>query len=77
MDGGELVGNPFEEQEEDKIAEIPDHVVVVISVDIEDAQEVVLYDPAFGDIPLLAGIDRFMDAWHDLENHIVKIGRAA
>ena len=71
VDGGELVGNPFEEKFEDTIAEIPDHVVVVLNVDLEEST-VMLFDPAFGDIPLTVTAEKFLDAWHDSGNHAVE-----
>ena len=72
VDGGEIVGDPRKERYEDTVAEIPDHVVVVLHIDIED-DEVILYDPAFGDIPLTVTTAHFLDAWHDSGNLAVEI----
>lgn len=75
VDGGELIGNPFEEKMEDLlIGKIADHCVVVIDLDTE-SQEAMLYDPAFGDIPLTVAIDVFKDAWDDSSNTCYIIGK--
>ena len=74
VDGGELVGNPFDEMMEDVLAgEKADHCVVVLNCDIDD-NEVMLYDPAFGDIPLSVSVSKFMDAWADAHYQYVEIG---
>ena len=75
VDGGELIGDPVEERIEDVfVGEIVDHCVVVLAVDI-DMDEVALFDPAFGPIPLSVSIAHFMDAWADSNYHCVLIGR--
>lgn len=75
VDGGELVGNPFDEMIEDVlIGEIADHCVVVLNCDL-DSDEIMLYDPAFGDIPLSVSVTKFMDAWADSRYHYVEIGK--
>ncbi len=73
VDGGELIGNPVEERLEDVFAGgIVDHCVVVLSVDI-NRDEVALYDPAFGPIPLPVSIAHFLDAWSDSNYYCVFI----
>ena len=74
VDGGELIGNPFEEKFEDTIAEIPDHVVVVLNVDMEEST-VMLFDPAFGDIPLTVTTEKFLDAWHDSGDLAIEVSK--
>ena len=75
VDGGELVGNPFDEMIEDVlIGEIADHCVVVLNCDI-NGNEIMLYDPAFGDIPLSVSVSKFVDAWSDSHCHYIEIGK--
>ena len=75
VDGGELIGDPLEERLEDiLVGGIVDHCVVVLSVSIEN-DEVSLYDPAFGVIPLAVSIAHFMDAWKDSDYYCVIISR--
>ena len=71
VDGGELIGDPLEERIEDVfIGKIVDHCVVVLSVSVEN-DEVALYDPAFGPIPITVSIAHFLDAWEDSDYHCV------
>lgn len=44
------------------------------TVDI-DMDEVTLFDPAFGPIPLSVSIAHFMDAWADSDYHCVMISK--
>lgn len=75
VDGGELIGDPVEERLEDVfVGGIVDHCVVVLAVDI-DMDEVALFDPAFGPIPLSVTIAHFMDAWADSDYHCVLISK--
>lgn len=75
VDGGELIGDPLEERIEDVfVGKIVDHCVVVLSVSVEN-DEVALYDPAFGPIPLTVSIAHFLDAWEDSNYHSVFISR--
>lgn len=77
VDGGELIGDPVEERLEDVfVGGIVDHCVVVLSADI-DMDEVALYDPAFGPIPLPVSIAHFLDAWADSNYYCVMIGKNA
>ena len=74
VDGGELIGDPLEERLEDILAGgIVDHCVVVLSASVPD-DEVVLYDPAFGPVPLTVTIAHFLDAWEDSNYHCVLVG---
>ena len=73
VDGGELIGDPLEERIEDVfVGKIVDHCVVVLSVSVEN-DEVALYDPAFGPIPITVSIAHFLDAWEDSNYHCVFI----
>lgn len=75
VDGGELIGNPFEEKMEDiLVGEIADHCVVVLNYDAEE-DKVMLFNPAFGDIPLTVSTETFLDAWHDSGNYTVEISK--
>ena len=73
VDGGELIGDPVEERVEDVVAGgVTDHCVVVLSVSATDDQ-VVVYDPAVGVIPLTLSVSRFMDAWEDSNYYMVTV----
>lgn len=77
VDGGELIGNPFEEKLEDVlVGGIADHCVVVLSYDEEDGK-VSLFNPAFGDIPLTVSVETFLDAWADSGNCTIEVSRRA
>ena len=76
VDGGELIGDPLEERLEDVIVGgVVDHCVVVLSASVP-GDEVVLYDPAFGEIPLTVSVAHFLDAWEDSGYHCVIISRS-
>lgn len=73
VDGGELIGNPFEEKLEDAIVGgIADHCVVVLNYD-EEENKVMLFNPAFGDIPLTVSSETFLDAWEDSGNYTIEV----
>ena len=73
VDGGELIGDPLEERLEDVlVGGIVDHCVVVLSVSVQN-DEVALFDPAFGPVPLTVTIAHFLDAWEDSNYHCVFI----
>ena len=75
VDGGELIGDPLEERLEDVlVGGIVDHCVVVLTVSIEE-DEVAIYDPSFGPVPLSVTIAHFLDAWADSDYHCVLVGR--
>ena len=73
VDGGELTGNAEHEMLEDEIlGEIPDHTVVVMMADIK-GDEIILYDPACGEMPVSVTVDKFLDAWHDSHNYMLTV----
>ena len=73
VDGGELIGNPFEEKLEDAlVGRIADHCVVVLNHD-EEENKVMLFNPAFGDIPLTVSTETFLDAWEDSGNYTIEV----
>ena len=75
VDGGELIGNPFEEKLEDAIVGgIADHCVVVLNYD-EEENKVMLFNPAFGDIPLTVSSETFLDAWEDSGNYTIEVSK--
>ena len=75
VDGGELIGDPLEERLEDVlVGGIVDHCVVVLSASVQN-DEVALFDPAFGPVPLTVTIAHFLDAWEDSNYHCVLIGK--
>jgi RNA polymerase sigma factor (sigma-70 family) len=75
VDGGELIGDPVEERLEDVfVGGIVDHCVVVLGIDV-DMDDVALYDPAFGPIPLSVSIAHFLDAWEDSNYYCVMISQ--
>ena len=75
VDGGELIGDPLEERIEDVIVgKIVDHCVVVLSASVQN-DEVALYDPAFGPIPLTVSIAHFLDAWEDSNYHCILVSK--
>lgn len=75
VDGGELIGDPLEERLEDVlVGGVVDHCVVVLSASVP-SDEVVLFDPAFGPVPLTVTIAHFLDAWEDSNYHCVFVGK--
>lgn len=73
VDGGELIGDGEQEALEDEIlGEIPDHTVVVLMADIE-GDEIVLYDPASGEMPVSVTVKEFKDAWQDSHNYMLTV----
>lgn len=73
VDGGELIGNKVEEMAEDIIVgEIADHCVVVLTCDVRE-NEISLFDPAYGDIPLTLSVEHFSDAWEDSGNYMLEV----
>ena len=73
VDGGELLGNPEDEVIEDRIiGQIPDHTVVVLSLD-EKSNTITLFDPNSPNANDTYPIDRFKDAWDDSKNYMVTI----
>lgn len=73
VDGGELLGNRAEEKIEDLlIGQIPDHTVVVLSLD-EKSNTITLFDPNSSNAADTFPIEQFKDAWNDSKNYLVTI----
>ena len=73
VDGGELLGNRADETIEDLlIGQIPDHTVVVLSLD-EKSNTITLFDPNSSDAEDAYPIEQFKDAWNDSKNYLVTI----
>lgn len=73
VDGGELLRNRIEEVNEDiLVGQIPDHTVVVLSVDsLNDT--IRIYDPNSMNPEDTYHIKIFEDAWNDSKNYLVTI----
>ena len=70
VDGGEIDGNEIVETVEDRfVGEIPDHSLVILSLETE----IVAFNPSHGDIPQRIPRDRFIDAWRDSKFYMVAI----
>lgn len=75
VDGGELSGDREQEKMEDMIVgKIPDHTVVVLSVD-EDCRTVRIYDPNSLNSEDEYSLDIFEDAWDDSMNYMVSVAK--
>ena len=73
VDGGELTGNRVEEMMEDIIiGQIPDHTVVVLSVDARH-HTITIFDPNSSNTEDTYPFEQFMDAWDDSKNYLVTI----
>ena len=73
VDGGELLGNREDETVEDLfIGQIPDHTVVVLSLD-EKSNTITLFDPNSSNTEETYPIEQFKDAWNDSKNYLVTI----
>lgn len=73
VDGGELLGNRADETVEDLlIGQIPDHTVVVLSLD-EKSNTITLFDPNSSNAEDCYSIKQFQDAWNDSKNYLVTI----
>ena len=73
VDGGELLGNRADETIEDLvIGQIPDHTVVVLSLD-EKKSTITIYDPNSSNAEDTYSIEQFKDAWNDSKNYLVTI----
>lgn len=73
VDSGELLGNKAEEIIEDLvIGQIPDHTVVILSLD-EKSNTITLFDPNSSNAEDTYPIEQFQDAWNDSKNYIVTI----
>ena len=73
VDGGELLGNRTDERIEDiLIGQIPDHTVVVLSLD-EKSNTITLFDPNSSNAEDTYQLEQFKDAWNDSKNYLVTI----
>ena len=73
IDGGELLGDKVAEMKEDLIVgQIPDHTVVVLSVNAID-KTITIYDPNSVNSEDTYPIEIFEDAWNDSKNYLVTI----
>ncbi|MEE1102784.1 MAG: RyR domain-containing protein [Alistipes sp.] len=73
VDGGELIGNGVEELLEDiLISQIPDHVVVVLSLDTEN-KTITIFDPNSSNQEDTYALEQFEDAWNDSKNYMLTI----
>ena len=73
VDGGELLGNRTDEKIEDVlIGQIPDHTVVVLSLD-EKSNTITLFDPNSSNAEDTYQLEQFKDAWNDSKNYLVTI----
>ena len=72
VDGGELLGYGLEELEDRFIGQIPDHTVVVLSLD-EKKSTISIYDPNSSNAEDTYSIEQFKDAWNDSKNYLVTI----
>ena len=71
VDGGELLGCRADEAMEDiVIGQIPDHTVVVLSLDA-GSRTITLYDPNSPNAEDTYPIEIFEDAWCDSKNYLV------
>ena len=73
IDGGELLGNKVAEIQEDVvIGQIPDHTVVVLSLD-EAGKTITIFDPNSSNAEDTYPIEQFKDAWNDSKNYLITI----
>ena len=73
VDGGELLGNRADEKIEDiLIDQIPDHAVVVLSLNMNN-NTITLFDPNSPSAEDTYPIEQFKDAWNDSKNYLVTI----
>lgn len=71
VDGGELLGNRVDEKIEDVlVGQIPDHTVVVLSLDMR-SKTITLFDPNSSNSEDTYSIEQFKDAWNDSKNYLV------
>lgn len=73
VDSGELLGNKADEIIEDLvIGQIPDHTVVVLSLDTTN-DTITIYDPNSSNVEDIYPLEQFKDAWNDSKNYLVTI----
>jgi len=74
IDGGELTGDLMLEMIVDvEIGEIPDHVVVVVDIDLIDSQTVKIHDFSSGNEYDTYPIEQFMDSWADSKFYMISV----
>ena len=72
VDGGELTGDLLLEKIEDlEIGEIPDHAVIVVSIDQKDSQTVTLFDISTVNEYDTYPIEQFTDSWADSKFYMI------
>ena len=73
VDGGELLGNKADEIIEDLvIGQIPDHTVVVLSLNPNN-DTITIYNPNSSNVEDIYPLEQFKDAWNDSKNYLVTI----
>lgn len=73
VDEGELLGNRTDEKIEDiLIGQVPDHTVVVLSLD-DKSNTITLCDPNSSNAADTYPIEQFKDAWNDSKNYLITI----
>ena len=73
VDGGELLGNRADEIIEDfVIGQIPDHTVVVLSLNTSN-DTITIHDPNSSNAEDTYSIEQFKDAWNDSKNYLVTV----
>ena len=73
VDGGELLGNSADEIIEDLlIGQIPDHTLVVLSLNTSN-DTITIYDPNSSNAEDTYTIKQFKDAWNDSKNYLVTV----
>lgn len=73
VDSGELLGNRTNEFIEDLlIGQIPDHTVVVLSINLNN-DTITIYDPNSSNAEDTYLLEQFKDAWNDSKNYLVTI----
>ena len=73
VDGGELLYNRADEIIEDLvIGQIPDHTIVVLSINPKN-ETITIYDPNSSNTEDTYPIEQFKDAWNDSKNYLVTI----
>ena len=73
VDGGELLGNRLDEMMEDVVlGQMPDHTVVVLSLDIPN-DTITIYDPNSPHCEDTYSIAQYKDAWNDSQNYLITI----
>lgn len=73
IDGGEIDGNETVEMIEDRfVGEMPDHAIVVLSLE----EDVVAYNPKYGEEPQRIPRTKFIDAWRDSKFYMLAVNAA-